>query len=254
MSNPDQCSHKMILDEGQYICTLCGLASREQILESSLPYVEGVDASDISARIQSSHYVIASSDDAQIDLCSEEETLINQRIINSFKRFSEHFSEKLSAHISTYPKAHIDYGYDVWKVFYRDQEKTIKYRKHTKFYDALGYIIAVHAKDVHLMSKYTTHKIKRELRLLKFAVQPYEIIQIYLDDWIPRFRSKNLVINVHRSDNISKYEPRDYAAGLLWKFIAPLSMLKDGIRCTQAEMTEMTNSKASTFVVISQRI
>ena len=268
--DPDHCAHAMEYyhSEGCYICSKCGMASNEPVLEETdhLPYVEGIEVGNIAARMQASHYVLASKDDARNELCSEEEKKVNQRILQGFTEFSERFSEVYESNIHTYNRSSIDIVYVIWKLFYRDQETFMKHRKRVNYFDALGYWAAVISKDAKLMSKYATKKFQKELNtiiknkqvaaLYKFPSK-HEIIMIYGNAWIGQLKTEaKAYINTlfeHAIVDMS-CEPRDLAAGILWKLLTPLSMFKDGVRITQKELGRITGSKPSTFVFISKKI
>ena len=258
--------------DGCYICVKCGEASNEAVLEDTeyLPYVAGIDSQDTAARQMAVHYGYTPQDDAKREFLTEDETKVNDRLTAGFKEFKDHVQEKLAININNYNSSSLDFAYTVWKLFYRNQENYLKYKKRSLYLQALGYMMAVQAKDVTLMSKYLTKSFKTQLRLItcdtdvqKLFTFPsnQEILQIYAEVWIPQITA-NLAMQNHVKTLFERYmdrycdatEPRDYTAALIWKLVSPLSMMKGGFRITQHALHKITNSKGPTFTKISAGI
>lgn len=268
----DEHDMRYFSSDGCYICVKCGEASNEAVLEDTeyLPYVPGIDSQDIAARQLAVHYGYTPKDDAKREFLTEDETKVNDRLTSGFKEFKDHVQEKLSININDYNSSSLDFAYTVWKLFYRNQETFLKYKKRSLYLQALGYVMAVHAKDVTLMSKYLTKAFKTQIRLItrdtdvmKLFTFPsnQDILQMYADAWIPRI-TPNPAMQNHVKTLFERYmdmysdvaEPRDFTAALIWKLVSPLSMMKGGFRITQQQLHKITNSKSPTFTKISAGI
>ena len=268
----DEHDMRFFASDGCYICVKCGEASNEAVLEDTeyLPYVAGIDSQDIAARQLAVHYGYTPKDDAKREFLTEDETKVNERLTSGFKEFKDHVQEKLSININSYNSSSLDFAYTVWKMFYRNQETYLKYKKRSLYLQALGYVMAVHAKDVVLMSKYLTRVFKRQFQLItrdKDVMTLFtfpsnnDILQMYAEVWIPQITA-NPAMQRHIKTLFERYmdkysdvaEPRDFTAALIWKLVSPLSMMKDGFRITQHQLYKITNSKGPTFTKISAGI
>ena len=133
----------------------------------------------------------------------------------------------------------------------------------------LGYLAALHAKDVNVMARYSTKKMRKELdhvtknrHVLTILKYPsfVEIVMLYAKAWIPKCTAqhKHLIelfeTELGRLDQCRGHEPRDVAAGLLWKLVQPMAMFIDGVRITQRALGNISGSKPSTFVALSLKL